>query len=394
MDNQFNKQQLSIVKTVGLFLLSGTRASCYTYALLFLFLGLLLANTRKFPLEKFFNLSPGILISVHFCKAAQKCKERPLPPEKARNYNTVANPLTSEPLKENNTFINTSGDYIGSNSGTVVKRDLFNFQNCKININQDIAEIAEQLKPTITRLQEQGKSLERIQAELINAIKDQARENSNLQAKLLERASKLKGFSVEVDTGVAAETFVRKVFSYSYSRGGFHNRIEVAGDPKTYEALDRLLQNRQWVEADVETARAIFKLRSKDFDARNSYGITKLNRYKLEPRDIEELYIDDLKRINSLWVNASNGRFGFSVQRQLWEESHQDTSNELESFGKTVGWRGVDGWIYYSDLSNLSSDRKGAFPAIVVMSRSTNRPLSCKPNISLLRVLMKRAYTL
>lgn len=234
-----------------------------------------------------------------------------------------------------------------------------------------------------------GENAEKIRSRIIDDLREQAYTNSKLEEELLEWVNE-QDSSVQINTDVAIDIFAKQIFSYS--RDQLNNSIDVPSG--RYQRIYELLQNKQWVEADVETARLIFKLRNKDFDARNSYGITKLNRYKLEPRDIEELHIDDLKRINSLWVNASNGRFGFSVQRQLWEKSHQDINNELENFGNTVGWRGVDGWIYYSDLSNLSSDRKGTFPAIVVMSRATNRPLCCKPNISLFKVFMKRAYTL
>ena len=52
---------------------------------------------------------------------------------------------------------------------------------------------------------------------------------------------------------------------------------------------------------------------------------------------------DVLREIDQLWLQASRGRFGFSVQRSIWQEAKaqhpDDPSAAADTFGKWVGWR-------------------------------------------------------
>ncbi|MFM6004898.1 MAG: GUN4 domain-containing protein, partial [Sphaerospermopsis kisseleviana] len=61
----------------------------------------------------------------------------------------------------------------------------------------------------------------------------------------------------------------------------------------------------------------------------------------------------DLRTIDGLWVKYSNGRFGFSVQKRIYQSLG---ANEI-AFGDRVGWRrkgwrlGMGFWKYYDELT-------------------------------------------
>jgi GUN4-like len=74
----------------------------------------------------------------------------------------------------------------------------------------------------------------------------------------------------------------------------------------------------------------------------------------------------DLLAIDQLWVEASQGHFGFSVQRKIWEECGAPKSYDEKSwreFGNLVGWRRDNDWLGYSNLhKKLSISRAGELP--------------------------------
>ncbi|MFB2935745.1 GUN4 domain-containing protein [Aerosakkonemataceae cyanobacterium BLCC-F154] len=43
----------------------------------------------------------------------------------------------------------------------------------------------------------------------------------------------------------------------------------------------------------------------------------------------------DLQMINQLWLTASNGKFGFSVQKEIY----QSVGKDYQQLGDRVGWR-------------------------------------------------------
>ena len=73
----------------------------------------------------------------------------------------------------------------------------------------------------------------------------------------------------------------------------------------------------------------------------------------LEVEDIKQFPCTDLKTIDRLWVNYSNGKFGFSVQKQMWQKCGRPMTynDDWEKFGHRVGWRKNGEWLNYSDLS-------------------------------------------
>lgn len=122
-----------------------------------------------------------------------------------------------------------------------------------------------------------------------------------------------------------------------------------------YTRLRDLLKAGKWKEADKETVRVMLKAAGKQPD---DY---------LNPEDIEKFPCTDLRTIDQLWVRYSNGRFGFSVQKRIWESVGQD----IYKFGDRVGWRkGIletsinKQWLYYNDLTFSLEAPEGHLPSL------------------------------
>jgi len=61
-----------------------------------------------------------------------------------------------------------------------------------------------------------------------------------------------------------------------------------------------------------------------------------------------------LRTIDQLWVKYSNGRFGFSVQKRIYQSLRGTTKYDekvWERFGDRVGWRENREWLYKEDLT-------------------------------------------
>jgi hypothetical protein len=76
-----------------------------------------------------------------------------------------------------------------------------------------------------------------------------------------------------------------------------------------YSRLQTLLSSQKWQEANQETWNVMCQ------SARKNAGSV------LSAEDIKQIACDDLKIIDSLWKQHSQGRYGFSVQNQIYMSS-------------------------------------------------------------------------
>lgn len=49
---------------------------------------------------------------------------------------------------------------------------------------------------------------------------------------------------------------------------------------------------------------------------------------------VKDIPVEDLQTIDKLWLAASNGKFGFSVQRQIWRKNNQ----KWPKFFQAINW--------------------------------------------------------
>ncbi len=116
--------------------------------------------------------------------------------------------------------------------------------------------------------------------------------------------------------------------------------IPVISEPKSiqraidYTQLRNLLATQNWKQADEETLAVMLEA-----SGRQTEGW-------LDKTSIDNIPDTDLRIINELWVESSNGHFGFSVQRKIYLEvggkPGQYDSEAWDKFCHHVGWR-VDG---------------------------------------------------
>jgi hypothetical protein len=123
-----------------------------------------------------------------------------------------------------------------------------------------------------------------------------------------------------------------------------------------YRNLRDLLKAGKWREADQETFNVMLIA-----TGRESEGW-------LDSDSLRDFPKKDLITINLLWVIASKGHFGFSVQKKIWQECGSPRSHNDENwreFGDRVGWRQKKSWLYYSKLKfALDLSPAGELPII------------------------------
>lgn len=97
---------------------------------------------------------------------------------------------------------------------------------------------------------------------------------------------------------------------------------------KDYLRLKHLLASGRWREANEQTR--VILLRA--VNTEENY---------LNDEQIQNFPCQVLKIIDRLWLKYSNGRFGFSIQKQIFDECKKD----IPTFGDRVQWRIQENWI-------------------------------------------------
>ncbi|MGA1625185.1 MAG: GUN4 domain-containing protein [Prochlorothrix sp.] len=143
-----------------------------------------------------------------------------------------------------------------------------------------------------------------------------------------------------------------------------------------YTRLRDLLKSGQWKEADLETG----KLMERVLGTSSWYKIYK-----------EKLLLKfpcaDLKTIDQLWVRASQGRYGFSVQKEIYVKCGAKPDGNYPGdtiwykFCNEVGWRVKNSWVSYGDLdwggTGVPGHLPGRFGVFVMVSSGGVRVGGC-----------------
>ncbi|MCU0524314.1 MAG: serine/threonine-protein kinase [Elainella sp. Prado103] len=141
-----------------------------------------------------------------------------------------------------------------------------------------------------------------------------------------------------------------------------------------YRRLQDLLLDQDWQAADRETQRLLLLLSG---EAAN----------QLQMEDIRRLPCLDLHAIDYLWLNHSNGLFGFTIQKEIWQSVGGSTEGDYETwdrlvrdrlvqgrsklrvntpwhrFSSRVGWRIKETWLPYEDYTFSLDAPKGHLPS-------------------------------
>jgi hypothetical protein len=127
-----------------------------------------------------------------------------------------------------------------------------------------------------------------------------------------------------------------------------------------YTRLQELLAAGKWQKADRETEAVMLKVSGREEEG------------WLTEEDMKTFPCQALRTIDSLWVKYSNGQFGFSIQKHIWQDIENSIQNDhvdiWKYFGDKVGWRVNDGWIGYSNLTFSLDAPEGHLPGWVFVS--------------------------
>ncbi|MBG0744872.1 MAG: GUN4 domain-containing protein, partial [Cylindrospermopsis raciborskii KL1] len=120
--------------------------------------------------------------------------------------------------------------------------------------------------------------------------------------------------------------------------------------------LNSLLQAQNFKEADWETRKIVLTVAKREKEG------------WLRIEDAEKFPCKELRSIDQLWLKYSRGKFGISVQQQIYQslggtkEFNWDT---WRSMGVRVGWRDGGGrWLAYSDLNFSQTAPSGHLPTL------------------------------
>ncbi|MFH7244410.1 MAG: GUN4 domain-containing protein [Spirulina sp.] len=126
-----------------------------------------------------------------------------------------------------------------------------------------------------------------------------------------------------------------------------------------YTRLESLLAAQQWKDADQETLNVMLGIANRQSEE------------WLDSASLQNFPCGELAKLNQLWINASDGRFGFSVQRKIYvddcggQPNGEDGENAWYCFADRVGWRVNETWLSRASLTYDSTAPLGHLPVIV-----------------------------
>jgi hypothetical protein len=100
-----------------------------------------------------------------------------------------------------------------------------------------------------------------------------------------------------------------------------------------YYPLQQLLVKRDFQAADLITIQKLCELA----------GDAAITRKWLYFTEVEKFPVTDLRTLDLLWFIHSEGKFGFSVQRQIWLSLGKD----FTKLWQKIGWRKDNNWTRY-----------------------------------------------
>ena len=120
-----------------------------------------------------------------------------------------------------------------------------------------------------------------------------------------------------------------------------------------YTKLETLLKAQNFKEADQETGRLVLALAN-----RQREGWLRLE-------DAEKFPCKELRTIDNLWLKYSQGKFGISVQQEIYKNlggTKEWDDKVWKSFADRVGWRQSESWLSYNKFDFSLSAPTGHLP--------------------------------
>ena len=135
--------------------------------------------------------------------------------------------------------------------------------------------------------------------------------------------------------------------------------------------LHDLLAAQKWKEANWET-NIIMQKAAKIRWLTKFFGVFG---WGLNSQNLKQISCTDLQTIDQLWQQYSNGKFGFSVQKQIYLDTGNNplefTKETYQKFAEKIGWKLnrnnglLGGWLLYCNLIFKSKAPRGHLPVLI-----------------------------
>lgn len=136
------------------------------------------------------------------------------------------------------------------------------------------------------------------------------------------------------------------------------NQNPLITDQADFTRLNDLLNAGEWQEADLETWELMLLVTNRKKDG------------YLEVADYQNFPSKELRIMDQLWVKYSNGKFGFSVQKEIWVKNGgkldgESDYNTYEKLAEEIGWKQGNDWLNSRQLTFNTNAPTGHLPSVV-----------------------------
>ena len=374
-------------------MLQGRSLDYLLRSFLIIFVSIILINFLNFlpSLINFLFAVISVLLSTRFFFLSYKITNSILKrsPEDTSNrrvldtlpgiYNEVLN-VHGNNVKDN--YI--GGDYIQGD------KNIYNIFH-QLGLNQSFDDEIKEIKQKLTEILQSTSQGNFAKQKIVDEIINLSHEDKAIEKKLVELV-KLLGLNLSNDIVEMAEQIVD--FLAPSTKSSFWNiDTNTERNEKIYRRLIYLLEASKWKEGDEETVRIIKK--SMPHFIKKS-GCMDIN------IEVREASVKKLQAINSIWLEASGGRFGFSVQQRIWNKINRLRSDNdwmedrstYDIFAEQVNWSNDLGVIYHIDFDYKITSAKGSLPAkILLLETYSSNSNYCRLSCCLFDELMARKYS-
>jgi len=181
----------------------------------------------------------------------------------------------------------------------------------------------------------------------------QQKSSQEIQAALPQAATKVAGVQINTfQSGIPIKTYVA-------------NQSNLASQPilkANYIKLEQLLAAGKWKEADEETYNKMLEVGGKQQESQFRGELIGM-------KDIRNFSCPDWRAMDRLWVKYSKGRFGFSVQKRIYQNlggTKEFNGQLLFAYYEAIGWKQKgekEKWLLYSQLTFNRNAPSGHLPA-------------------------------
>lgn len=167
----------------------------------------------------------------------------------------------------------------------------------------------------------------------------------------LDKSGRIK----EVNQEIYRKEFVKDLRSQKTPSHKFSENDTSDQPQANYSLLHKHLEKGEWKKADLETIQIILQVAEQPKE-----GWVK---------KFDIFFSSDIHMLDQLWLTASEDKFGFSAQKDIWLEVNRKlrgfNAETFRNFGNRVGWYVGGRWIRHYEEMEFSLDApKGHLPSL------------------------------